>query len=86
MSVDSKVERNLKSIKICTSDRHYPKYALHVFPDTAAIFNHNKVMIDQINGMPITIDVKDSILIGCRFSDSQFMAARNRTISQTGDL
>ena len=52
MSVDSKVERNLKSIKICTSDGHYPKYALHVFPDTAAIFNYNKVMIDQINGMP----------------------------------
>ena len=43
-------------------------------------------MLDQINGMPITIDAIDSIPIGCGFSDSQIMAARNHSISQTGGL
>ena len=43
-------------------------------------------MLDQINGVSITIHAIDSIAIGCGFSDSQIMAARNRSISQTGDL
>ena len=40
-------------------------------------------MLDQINGMSITID---AIPIGCGFSDSQIMAPRNCSISQTGGL
>ena len=36
--------------------------------------------------MPITIDAIDSIPIGCGFSDSKIMPARNRSISQTGGL
>ena len=43
-------------------------------------------MLYQINGMPITIDAIDSIPTGCRVSDSQVMAARNCSISQTGGL
>ena len=75
-----------KSRIICTSDLHYPKYALHVFAKNAPVFNHNKFMTDQINGIAITIDVIDSILIRSRFSDSQIIAARSRNISQTGSL
>ena len=41
-------------------------------------------MLDQINGMSITIDAIDSVHIGCGFSDSQIMAAGNCSISQTG--
>ena len=36
--------------------------------------------------MLITIDTIGSTPIGCGFSDSQIMAARNWSISQTGDL
>ena len=82
-NVDSEVEKRLKSRIICNSDLHYPKYAVHVFAENVLVLIHNKVMLDQINGMPVTIDVTNSIHIGCRFSDSQIMAARNRSISQT---
>ena len=85
-NVDSEVERALKTRIICISNFHYPKYALHVFAENVPVFNHNKVMLDQVNGMPITIDAIDSIPIGCGFSDSQNMAARNHSISQSGDL
>ena len=40
-------------------------------------------MLDQINGRTITIDTTDSIPIDCGCSDSQIMAARNRSTSQT---
>ena len=83
---DSEVERTLKSRIICSSDLHYPKNALHVFAENVPVFSHNKVMLDQINGMPITTDAIDSIPIGCGFSDNQIMAARNCCISQTGGL
>ena len=39
-------------------------------------------MLDLISDVPITIDAIDSIPIGCEFSDSQIMAATNRSISQ----
>ena len=60
-NVDSEIERTLKSRVICSSDLHYPKYALHVFAENVSVFNHNKVMLDQINDMPITIDAIDLI-------------------------
>ena len=41
--------------------------------ENVPIFNHNKVMLDQINGMSITIDAIDSIPIGCGFSDTLFL-------------
>ena len=85
-NVDSKVERTLKSRIICSSDFHYPNYALHVFAQDVSEFNHNKVMVDQINGMLITIDVIDSISIGCGFPDIQIIAAINCIISQTVGL
>ena len=84
--VDSEVERTRKWRIIWSSYIHYPKYGLHVFAENVSIFNHNKVMLDQINGVSITIHAIDWIAIGCGFSDSQIMAARNRSISQTGDL
>ena len=43
-------------------------------------------MLDQINCMTRTIDAIDSIPIGCGFADSQIMAARNHSISQSGGL
>ena len=79
-NVDSEVERT------CSSDLQYPKYALHVFAENVPIFNHNKVMLDQINGRTITIDAIDLIPIGCGCLDSRIMAARNRSISQTDYL
>ena len=85
-NVDNEVERTLKSRIICSSDLHYPKYPFHVLSENVSVFSHNKVMLDQINGMPITIDAIDSIQTDCGFSDSQIMAARNRRISQTGGL
>ena len=85
-NIDSEVERTLKSRIICSSDLHYPKYALHVFAENVPVFNHNKVILDQINGMPITIDATDLIPIGCGFSDSQIVAARNRSISKKSGL
>ena len=81
--VDKLVEKSLKSRIICSSDLHYPKYALHVFAENVPLFNHSKVMLDRINGMSITID---AIPIDCGFSDSQIMAPRNCSISQTGGL
>ena len=57
-----------------------------MFAENVPIFNHNKVMLDQVNGMPITNKAIDSIPIGCGFSDSQIMAARNHSISQPGSL
>ena len=81
--VDKLVEKSLKSRIICSSDLHYPKYALHVFAENVPLFNHSKVMLDQINGMSITID---AIPIDCGFSDSQIMVPRNCSISQTGGL
>ena len=85
-NLDSEVERTLKLRIICSSDLHYPKYALHVFAENVPVFNHNKVILDQINGMPITIDATDLIPIGCGFSDSQIVAARNRSISKKSGL
>ena len=41
--------------------------------ENVPIFNHNKVMLDQINGMSITIDAIDSTPIGCGFSDTRFL-------------
>ena len=41
--------------------------------ENVPIFNHNKVMLDQINGMSITIHAIDSIPIGCGFSDTRFL-------------
>ena len=58
-NVDSEIERTLKSRVICSSDLHYSKYALYVFAENVSVFNHNKVMLDQINDMPITIDAID---------------------------
>ena len=46
--------------------------------------NHNKVMLDQIDGLLTTIDAIDSISICCEFSDSQIMATKNDTISPAG--
>lgn len=43
-------------------------------------------MLNQINSLPITIDIIDSIFIGCRFSESQIVAARNQSVYQTGGL
>ena len=43
-------------------------------------------MLNQINSLSITIDIIDSIFIGCRFSDSQIVAARNQIVYQTGGL
>ena len=37
---------------LCSSDLRYPKYALYVFAENVPRFNHNKVMLDQISGMP----------------------------------
>ena len=85
-NVDSEVERTLKSRIICSSDLHYPKYALHAFAENVPVFNHNKVMLDQINVMPVTIDAIDSIPMCCGFSDSPTIAARNHSIWQTGGL
>ena len=51
-NADSEVERTLKWKIICSSDLHYPKYALHVFAKNVPRFNHNKVMLDQVSGMP----------------------------------
>ena len=76
INILNKVERT------CSSDLQYPKYVLHVFAENVPIFNHNKAMLDQINGRTITIDAIDLIPIGCGCSDSQIMAARNRSISQ----
>ena len=76
-NVDSEVETT------CSIDLQYLTYALHVFAENVPVFNHNKVMLDQINGRTITIDTIDSIPIDCGCSDSQIMAARNRSTSQT---
>ena len=84
-NVDSELETIPKSRIICSSDPHYPKYALYVVAENVPIFTYSKVMLDQINGMPITIDAIDSIPIGCAL-DSEIMVARNRSISQTGGL
>ena len=49
-NVKSEVKRTLKSRIMCSSDFHNRKYALHVFAENTHVFNHNKVMLDQING------------------------------------
>ena len=85
-NVKSEVERTLKSRIICSNDLYYPKYALHVFAENAPVFNHNKVMLGQINGKLVTIDAIDSVQIGCGFLDGQNMAAGNCSISQKGGL
>ena len=59
---------------------------LHVFAENFPVLNHKKSMLNQINVMLMTTDSIDSIPIGCRFSDSQIMAARNRSLSQTDGL
>ena len=85
-NVNTEVEKTFKSRIIRSSDLYYPKYDLHVFVENVSVFNHNKVMLHQINGMPITIAAIDLIPIGCGFSNSQIMAARNRSISGTDGL
>ena len=82
-NVDSEVERTFTLRIMYSSDLYYPKYALHVFAENVPIFNHSKVMLDQINGTLITIGAIYSTPNGCGFSDSQIMAARNCSISQT---
>ena len=62
-NVNSEIERTLKSRVICSSDLHYSRYALYVFAENVSVFNHNKVMLDQINDMPITIDAIDLTLL-----------------------
>ena len=85
-NVDCEVERTLMLRIICIRDFHYPNNALLVSAENFLVFNHNKVMPDQLNGLPITINPTNSIPICCGFSDSQIMAARNYSIYQTGGL
>ena len=82
-NIDSEVEGIFKSRIICSNDLNYPKYGLHVFAKNVLMFNHKKFMLNQLNGMLMTIDAINSVAIGCGLSDSQIMADRNRSISQT---
>lgn len=79
-------ERTLKPRIICSRNFHYINYGLHAFAEIVSVFIQNKVMLNQINSLPITIDIIDSIFIGYRFSDSQIVAARNQSVYQTGGL
>lgn len=45
----------------------------NVFPENVTVFNHNKVIPDQINSLPITIDAIDPILIGCQQEFTAFL-------------
>ena len=85
-NVDCEVERTLMLRIICIRDFHYPNNALLVSVENFLVFNHNKVMPDQLSGLPITINPTNSTPICYVFSDSQIMAARNYSIYQTGGL
>lgn len=85
-NADRENERTLKPRIICSRNFHYVNYGLHVFAEIVSVFIQNKVMLNQINSLPITIDIIDSIFIGCRFSESQIVAARNQSVYQTGGL
>ena len=85
-NADRENERTLKPRIICSRNFHYINYGLHAFAEIVSVFIQNKVMLNQINSLSITIDIIDSIFIGCTFSDSQIVAARNQIVYQTGGL
>lgn len=85
-NADRENERTLKPRIICSRNFHYVNYGLHAFAEIVSVFIQNKVMLNQINSLPITIDIIDSIFIGCRFSESQIVAARSQSVYQTGGL
>lgn len=85
-NADRENERTLKPRIICSRNFHYINYGLHAFAEIVSVFIQNKVMLNHINSLPITIDIIDSIFIGCRFSDSQIVAARNQSVYQTCGL